>query len=628
MKTIFKKQTPEQDSDLSKIVDTQLTKYIDDRCNEYQQKHKQTAQKLATLNYKTMPKGTSIKEFLGPPRADHQHLIDHIEKTCNGGLQKAKGKSHISKASEDEIALDRKIEAVEVKLTPKKGKFNEDAKKFKPEIRMWFFFFIPALVLISGVELIASYDVFSSLGGNLLSSIGTAVIAMIITFGYAHFIPGKIRELAPKSAKKRLALFVLSILPIGLLYHTFSTIRIDYLLNMNPELDGIISNSPWVFTIINCLAYVICCWIIWAYKPGKEKILAYKKYRNDKKEIEQLENQREELYAEKTNLPANLRGKLTKHYNILLLGKQHEEEVVTRYQRCFEEIKMELYMQTNGACAPLFTGDINEDLPPLKLNFTKEEIHKPLNSTMSQFMGIVLLLLTLVACSTKNPPSLALTVMADYTDEHIQSPDLDMIQPLFAPVAKQNGACAFRFSSITHSSLNPSFEAILKPKDRFGNSLEYVTKKREFFKQIGSFMSLKSDTLRSYPNSNILSPVLRELILLKDKPQDKKIMLLFSDLHEASHLINIYRGKDRHELMTKPDRIVKKLSNQLNIPDDLKGVQLYIVYYPKDIHEDYAFKQMVHVWTQLFDKSQLEIHLGMAKPIQATQTLTIKSKSI
>ena len=104
---------------------------------------------------------------------------------------------------------------------------------------------------------------------------------MFITFFYAHFVPGKIREYAPHSPKKRLVLFLLSILPIGLLYFEFSRRRIDYLLGMSPDLQGVISDSPWVFTIINCLAYVISCWIIWAYKPGKEKILAYKKYRND-----------------------------------------------------------------------------------------------------------------------------------------------------------------------------------------------------------------------------------------------------------------------------------------------------------------------------------------------------------
>ena len=138
---------------------------------------------------------------------------------------------------------------------------------------------------------------------------------------------------------------------------------------LNPEMAEVYNTNPLIFTIVNAFAYTISCWIILAFKPSQEVILAYKKYKNDVKEIEGLEQEREALCQRKASLNPELREKLTDRYQVLLLGKQTEDEIVTRMRGCFELFKMELYMKTNGACATLFTGDIEKDLPKLKLNY-------------------------------------------------------------------------------------------------------------------------------------------------------------------------------------------------------------------------------------------------------------------
>lgn len=614
------------DNDLSQIVDTDLSTFIEKKATEYTAKHIQTAQKLATLDFKGMPKTTSIKDFLGAKRADFQFLVDHIEKSCNGGLQKVKGQSHISKASEDDLDINRKIESLDLKLTPLKGKLDESGKKLKPEVRNWFYVFIPLLIFIGGIELIGNFDVFSSLGGSMISSIGIAVLTLACTFWYAHFIPDKIRRYVPNSAKKQVILFTLSIIPIAVVYYYFSSQRIAFLLAMNPDLEGVISSSPWVFTVINCFAYVISCWIIWAYKPSKETILAYKKYRNDTSEIKKLEIEREQLCQQKTELPSNLRGKLTKHYNVLILGKQFEQEVVTRYHRCFEEMKMELYMRTNGACAPLFTGNINQDLPPLQLNFSDKDIHKPLQSSMTQFMSIVLLLLTLTSCTSKIQPSLSLSVMDDYTDKHIPKPDIDGIQPLIKNTVDKDGSCDFRYTSITDASFNPIYDASIKVKPRFGNTLEHLSKKRKFYRTIEGFLSSKKDTLQSYPHSSILTPVLRELALLKGSKSDTKILLLYSDLLESSSIYNVYDTYQLRQLLKDYNKVVEIITNKIEIPKNLNGLTLHIIYYPKNAQDDQLFKEMLKVWRSILEPSGLHIQLGIAKPISTVSKDTHKKK--
>ena len=138
---------------------------------------------------------------------------------------------------------------------------------------------------------------------------------------------------------------------------------------LNPDMAEVYNTNPLIFTIVNAFAYTISCWIILAFKPNQDVILAYKKYKNDVKEIEVLEQEREVLCQRKSSLNPELREKLTDRYQVLLLGKQTENEIVTRMRGCFELLKMELYMKTNGTCATLFTGDIEKDLPKLKLNY-------------------------------------------------------------------------------------------------------------------------------------------------------------------------------------------------------------------------------------------------------------------
>jgi len=138
---------------------------------------------------------------------------------------------------------------------------------------------------------------------------------------------------------------------------------------LNPEMAEVFNANPWIFTLINAFAYTISCWIVLAYKPKKEIVLAYKKYLNDVKEIKKLETEHEVLCQKRASMHPELREKLSDKYQILLLGKQTEDEIVTRMKGCFEQFKMELYLKTNSACDPLFSGDSEKDLPKLKLNY-------------------------------------------------------------------------------------------------------------------------------------------------------------------------------------------------------------------------------------------------------------------
>lgn len=354
---------------ITRLVDTELVQYINNKDLQYKEVHLKTANKLSTMDFKAMPSSTRIGDFIGALVSDYQHLVDYVNTKLSGDIQKLKGQSHISDMQDKLQDIDRQIEDVDGKITPLKGKFDDTAKKHKAEVNKWFYLYIPILVIIASMEFISNFDALSTLGGSRISSFGLAILSVIAIYWYAHFTPDKIRKFAGDNIKKQILLFFLFLIPIILVFGFFSTMRIQYMVAMNPELAEVYNTSPLMFTIINAFAYTISCWIIWAFKPKRETILEYKKYRNDVKDLEALEAERESLCQERAALNPELREKLTDKYQILLLGKQTEDDIVTRMRGCFEEFKMELFLKTNGACAPLFTGRIEDDLPKLKLNY-------------------------------------------------------------------------------------------------------------------------------------------------------------------------------------------------------------------------------------------------------------------
>lgn len=357
------------EANFTRLVDTELSQYVEVNDIEYRVEHQKTAVKLSVMDFKAMSNTAKIKDFIGSLVADYQHLVDYTNSKLVGDVQRLRGQSHISDSNDELADVNRKIAQVDDKIVPLKGKFDDTGKRYKTVVNKWFYLFVPILIGIAGMELISNFDALDSLGGSKISSFGIAFLTGICVYWYAHFIPGKIKKYGNNNPKRELALFFLFMIPIVVVFYFFSLMRIQYMTSFNPEMAEVYNTNPLIFTIVNAFAYTISCWIILAFKPSQEVILAYKKYKNDVREIEGLEKEREVLCQRKASLNPELREKLTDRYQVLFLGKQTEDEIVTRMRGCFELFKMELYMKTNGACAILFTGDIEKDLPKLKLNY-------------------------------------------------------------------------------------------------------------------------------------------------------------------------------------------------------------------------------------------------------------------
>jgi len=371
---LFKKSKSE--NTVTNIVDRELSTIIAEQDILLIQKHQQSAQKLSALRFSEIPKTSTIAEFTSTITLDYQKIADTIDNRLNGELQSVKGETDITdmKASYKEVS--RKIEETEDTLAVVNAKFDPKGKEHKSAIVAWSRVLL-VLYFLGGFELLANLEIYSILGGGILSAAAIAIISGIIVFYWAHITPSIVARFGGNNWKRQVLVFSLMALPIFAIFYLFSMMRVTYLNALNPEMEKVFLSSPLVPTLVNFFAYLVATYLVHEFRPSKQVKKAYKKYKDDLQELKGLQHKREVLITEQQQLEPNLRQRLIDYKNIQLLGKQLEQEVQTRMYSCFHEFKAELYLKTNGKCARLFT-QTDADLRPLKLNYQHHTPNDPI----------------------------------------------------------------------------------------------------------------------------------------------------------------------------------------------------------------------------------------------------------
>ena len=365
MMKLFKKKTPRTHE---RLVFKELKNEIDTTDASLIIKHQKTAQKIAAMNFEKLLKNSKISSFLGSMKADYQRLIDKIDQILSGALNILQSAQDISNAKAVIEDYNRKIKETEDKLTLLKGKLNEASDKLVAKVKSWTHQKVWVLYILAGFELVANFGVYQLLGGGAISAIAISLISALVIFWWGHITPKYVVQLGDGKPKRQLLIFIVFAIPIFVIFYLFSSLRIKSLILTNPEMADVFVSSPIVPTLINFFGYLIACYLVFVYRPRKEELNAYKKYKLDTKAISDLTKLREILIAERNNEVPELQDKLKDHYNFLLLAQQLETDVNTRYQGCFEEFRTELYLRTNSKCDVLFQAE-KKPLPVLELKY-------------------------------------------------------------------------------------------------------------------------------------------------------------------------------------------------------------------------------------------------------------------
>ncbi|WP_160130618.1 hypothetical protein [Kordia antarctica] len=348
-------------------MDRELSKHIEEKEIQYVNKYLKYAQKLSVQKFNELPPTARISNYITGLVLDFQKLVDYTDQRLNGSLHQAKGGSDIANMKAEALELDRKIDETQDALNILNARFDSEAKQYKSTIKRWKMV-LWILYFLAGFEILANMEIYNMLGGGIVASISIAVISGIVVFYWAHLSNKCIRQFGKGNLKKQSLAGCLMAIPIFVIFYLFSSMRVDYLLALFPNMERIYSGSPIVPTLINFFAYLIATYLVYEYRPSVAVKNAYGKYQADVKSIENLEQKRYAYIAEKNTLEPKLRLRLLDYHNLLLLGKQKEQDITTRMLACFHEFKSELHLLSNGKCAFLFSTD-EEDLPPLKLNY-------------------------------------------------------------------------------------------------------------------------------------------------------------------------------------------------------------------------------------------------------------------
>ncbi|MEQ9263139.1 MAG: hypothetical protein RLP14_08265 [Owenweeksia sp.] len=344
----------------------QLAETLKKRHQELLGKHTTTTvQRIANLNFSALKKGTSIREFNGSVPNDYQESVDQIDQHIQGHKILKEQTIDEQDIAEKSAILKTTIGDKLQSLKPLKARLDEGAYKLLSSLILWKKIRV-ILIILSGLETIFNYQIFNSLGGNLISSLATGVLIGMSVYFYAHMTPEKVKKYGNGNTVRELGFFVLFLLPIGILFYLLADLRLNYLMAVNPDLSQDYNLSPWVFVAINIFIYLICYFLVYKFKPSKKDQNRYTDYRKALKEIQSKEEEIVQLQGELAELEPALRKRTAQRSAILLLGKQLEDEVQTAYEQCLSEMKLELLLRTDGEVNKLYTEDA---ITPLKFNY-------------------------------------------------------------------------------------------------------------------------------------------------------------------------------------------------------------------------------------------------------------------
>ena len=202
----------------------------------------------------------------------------------------------------------------------------------------------------------------------------------------------------------------------------------------------------------------------------------------------------------------------------------------------------------------------------------------------------------------------AISIVMDTTDYHKLFPIADPILALYEFDDNINTEAYFRLSCISDKQLTPVTEFHLesgdetekKNKHRISNFREnhvliFYDKIRN---TITSFSSL--DTAIQSDYSECYRTIVNETKWLMEKTAGKKVLIIYSDLMENSDLYNFYEMNISTQVFEK-EKVISTLDSVFALPDHLIGLEVYLVFQPKDRLEDARYQATSKLYKEMFE---------------------------
>lgn len=236
-------------------------------------------------------------------------------------------------------------------------------------------------------------------------------------------------------------------------------------------------------------------------------------------------------------------------------------------------------------------------------------------------MYLILLMITAICgCADKNDNqkvSINQTTVAtvvDLTDAKTLKlwPKVKSILALYHSAEFPDQACKFSLTVISDLKTNPAYQAFLPnaletEKQNRNDDMQWRSRViRGYYDDVYKLMDKfyqENDTSVNRAHSEVWETIARSLENLVKEPTGEKYLLVFSDLQEMSLTGNAYKGFQKMTI----EAIKKKLTEAYPIPQNIKGIQVIIIYLPVNREDDLRFNKMFKVYKTMLEAEGVSV---------------------
>lgn len=626
----FYKKNKEKETTLVQLVFPKTNKELEEKLEEITPKFTdRLAQVLSGLSFDNLPSGAHISSYLVEMQTGFQGVLSHLYQCMQSEIGEQGSINDGLDAQEKVQKLDRQINEKAAVLARLKSNIRESAHKLGAKIRKWTHQIRFAAIGITVGDAAVNFRSMQQLGGNLISSLVLSVMLGLSLYFYGHLTVRVMRKYGANSSRKNLMIAIIMSIPAVVSFGTLSYLRTQYMGSLN---DSGLTTSPLIFTFLNLFIFSIVVYLTDRYMPTKTDQESYEVYLQDKKEIDQLEDDIEVLTAEKENLPAELRARLLLRDNVRDYVLRKARDIDNSYRACFAQFKTSLLLR-NPKANSLFTHDIEQDLPKLDLeDFVGKQSNDLEGKRKSKLMTTTLIGVGLFLASCSPQPNVHQRidkVLLDITgDSLLAQQELlrnDGEQDLLAQPSTINNGQSFGLSYITEFRYGETKKQVsLEPLENEWLSNE-ILRKNEINQYEKSVKTLLSSSLQSgeniRPHSLVFYHVHKSLCELAQSPYHQKNLYVFSDWMEHSGTINMYTNLRVYEndpqklyvLLRKEEEGVGATSSSFQD----KNITLYIIHKSRNEEEDVRFFRLMNLIKPYFEQKNVSVIIGSS--IEAVQ---------
>jgi len=229
-------------------------------------------------------------------------------------------------------------------------------------------------------------------------------------------------------------------------------------------------------------------------------------------------------------------------------------------------------------------------------------------------MAILILLTTgviITIAAYKAPPTTDLSVLRDVTDMHLSQPKAEELYGFydFTGDKKWSGA-SFRYSNLSDVSYNRVSEAKIDNANQwFSNELARDKTIQKFHGDFSKIITDASADSIGREHSAVYVPVATELIRLSQSKDERRVLIVYSDLMENDLDLSLYSKDELHLLKSNPEALRETFEKRKALPS-LSGVEVYLVYQPQDAETDYEYHLVSEFYKSLLESKGATVHIA------------------